>query len=100
MLSELLAYDWPGNIRELENFLARAIVLCPGDTLDMRLQPESSTPAEKRPRSLEATERAHIESVLASTGGVVEGSKGAAAILNMNPSTLRSRMRRLGIQRR
>ena len=99
MMRELVAYDWPGNIRELENFLARAIVLCPGDTLDMPLQAESSAPAEERPRSLEATERAHIESVLASTGGVVEGPKGAAAILNMNPSTLRSRMRRLGIHR-
>ncbi|HTC91030.1 MAG TPA: sigma-54 dependent transcriptional regulator [Bryobacteraceae bacterium] len=100
MMHELVAYDWPGNIRELENFLARAIVLCPGDTLDMPLQAESSAPAEKGSRSLEANERAHIESILASTGGVVEGAKGAAAILNMNPSTLRSRMRRLGIQRR
>ena len=99
MMRELVAYDWPGNIRELENFLARAIVLCPGDTLDMPLQAESSAAAEKNSRSLEATERAHIESVLASTGGVVEGPKGAAAILSMNPSTLRSRMRRLGIQR-
>ncbi len=76
MMRELVAYDWPGNIRELENFLARAIVLCPGDTLDMPLQVESSASAEERPRSLEATERAHIESVLASTGGVVEGPKG------------------------
>jgi formate hydrogenlyase transcriptional activator len=100
MLRELVAYDWPGNIRELENFLARAIVLCPGDTLDMRLLgAETSAPAETQSRSLEATERKHIEQVLASTGWVVEGPKGAALILKMNPSTLRSRMRRLGIQR-
>jgi len=48
---------------------------------------------------MEAAERKHIESVLASTGWVIEGSKGAAKILNMNPSTLRSRMRRLGVIR-
>jgi formate hydrogenlyase transcriptional activator len=99
MLAEMVAYDWPGNIRELENFLARAIVLCPGDTLDMHLLLEPSPPTANHSRSLEATEKKHIESVLASTGWVIEGPKGAAAILKMNPSTLRSRMRRLGIQR-
>ncbi len=100
MMRELVAYDWPGNVRELENFLARAIVLCPGDTLDMPLLETNSTaPAVNHSRSLEATERKHIESVLASAGWVIEGPKGAAEILKMNPSTLRSRMRRLGIQR-
>ena len=100
MMRELLAYDWPGNIRELENFLARAIVLCPGDTLDMPLlATDSSAPAGDHALSLEAAERKHIESVLASTSWVIEGSKGAAAILKMNPSTLRSRMRRLKLER-
>ncbi len=100
MMRDLVAYDWPGNVREMENFLARAIVLCPGDTLDMRLQEgEASATGANQSRSLEATERNHIESVLASTGWKIEGPKGAAAILKMNPSTLRSRMRRLGIQR-
>jgi transcriptional regulator with PAS, ATPase and Fis domain len=99
MLHELVAYDWPGNIRELENFLARAIVLCRGDVLDMRLGADSSAPAAGHSLSLEAAERKHIESVLASAGWVIEGTKGAAAILQMNPSTLRSRMRRLEIHR-
>jgi formate hydrogenlyase transcriptional activator len=100
MLQEMLAYDWPGNVRELENFLARAIVLCPGDTLDMPLLvTETNAHPVNHSRSLQATERKHIESVLASTGWVIEGPKGAAAILQMNPSTLRSRMRRLGIRR-
>ena len=101
MMRELVAYDWPGNVRELENFLARAIVLCPGDTLDMPLLAERirNAPAADHSRSLEAAERKHIESVLASTGWVIEGPKGAAAILQMNPSTLRSRMRRLGDQK-
>src|SRR6202012_4461325 len=85
MMSELVAYDWPGNIRELENFLARAIVLCPGDTLDMRLQVmEAGTPATGQPRSLEEAERKHIEGVLSSTSWVIEGPKGGAAILKMN----------------
>jgi formate hydrogenlyase transcriptional activator len=100
MMRELVAYDWPGNVRELENFLARAIVLCPGDTLDMPLlASEANAAARNQSLSLEATERKHIESVLVSTSWVLEGPKGAAAILKMNPSTLRSRMRRLGIHR-
>jgi DNA-binding NtrC family response regulator len=100
MMRELVAYDWPGNIRELENFLARAIVLCPGDTLDMPLlATDSSAPPVNQALSLEDAERKHIESVLASTGWVIEGNKGAAAILKMNPSTLRSRMRRLKLAR-
>jgi formate hydrogenlyase transcriptional activator len=99
-MREMVTYDWPGNIRELENFLARAIVLCPGDTLNMPLLvAETGPPAEHQPHSMEAAERKHIESVLASTGWVIEGPKGAAQILNMNPSTLRSRMRRLGVIR-
>jgi formate hydrogenlyase transcriptional activator len=105
MMRELVAYEWPGNVRELENFLARAIVLCPGDTLDMPLlaaEPgASASPASLNndSLSLEATERKHMESVLASTGWLIEGANGAAAILKLNPSTLRSRMRRLGISR-
>jgi formate hydrogenlyase transcriptional activator len=100
MMHELVAYNWPGNIRELENFLARAIVLCPGDTLDMPLLgAEPGATMVNHSRSLEANERKHIESVLVSTGWVLEGPKGAAAVLKMNPSTLRSRMRRLGLRR-
>jgi formate hydrogenlyase transcriptional activator len=100
MMHDLVAYDWPGNVRELENFLARAIVLCPGDTLNMPLlEVESGAPATDHPRSLKATERKHIQDVLASTGWVIEGSNGAAAILKINASTLRSRMRRLGVKR-
>ena len=100
MMHEMVSYHWPGNVRELENFLARAIVLCSGDTLDMPLLvAEAVTPVANHSRSLEATERAHIQSVLASTGWVIEGPNGAAAILKLNPSTLRSRMRRLGLKR-
>jgi transcriptional regulator with PAS, ATPase and Fis domain len=100
MMAELLGYDWPGNVRELENLIARAIILCPGGMLDVPLLTSESSPATgDQSRSMEATERAHIASVLRSTGGVIEGPKGAALILKLQPSTLRSRMRRLGITR-
>lgn len=98
-MRQLMAYDWPGNIRELENVLARAIVLSRGSTLDISTFGGQSNVPEEHPRGLEEAERRHIQSVLISTRWVVEGPKGAAAILNLNPSTLRSRMKRLRIQR-
>jgi transcriptional regulator with GAF, ATPase, and Fis domain len=100
-MRQLTAYDWPGNVRELENLLARAIVLSPGEVLDapLDLMPAQGQPEATAPKSLEEAERRHIEGVLASTRWVVEGPKGAAGILDMNPSTLRSLMKRLGIRR-
>ncbi len=101
-LQQLMAYDWPGNIRELENVLARAVVLCQGSVLDAPLfapGAEAAGASEAAPRSMEEAERRHIENALAATRWIIEGSQGAAAVLGLNPSTLRSRMRRLGIQR-
>jgi transcriptional regulator with PAS, ATPase and Fis domain len=105
MKRQLMAYDWPGNIRELENLLAREVVLYAGGkqsgVLDaaLLLPPVSAGTAEAAPGSMEDAERRHIESVLALARWVLEGPKGAAATLGLNPSTLRSRMKRLGIQR-
>jgi transcriptional regulator with GAF, ATPase, and Fis domain len=100
-LRQLTAYDWPGNVRELENFVARALVLSSGEVLNVPLDlvTAQGAPAAAQPQSLEDAERRHIESVLASTHWVVEGPKGAAGILQMNPSTLRSLMKRLGMHR-
>jgi DNA-binding NtrC family response regulator len=103
-MRQLTAYHWPGNIRELENILARAVVLCPGDILETPLDLAGSVPsvpaaATAAPGSLEEAERRHVEDALRSTAWVVEGAQGAAAVLKMNPSTLRSLMKRLGIQR-
>jgi formate hydrogenlyase transcriptional activator len=67
--------------------------------LDMPNFEGLNSAAEEHPRSLEEAERRHIENVLASTRWVLEGPKGAAAILKMNPSTLRSRMKRLQVER-
>jgi formate hydrogenlyase transcriptional activator len=99
-MRQLTAYHWPGNIRELQNFLARAVVLSTGEVLDASIDPGGSFASEADPpRSLEDAERRHIEGVLKSTRWVVEGRQGAAATLQMNASTLRSMMKRLGIQR-
>jgi PAS domain S-box-containing protein len=100
-MRQLMAYDWPGNVRELENFLARAVVLSSGEVLDAALDliAAPGAPESAVPQSLEDAERRHVERVLSSTHWVVEGPKGAAGILQMNPSTLRSLMKRLGIHR-
>ena len=99
-MRQLTGYHWPGNIRELQNFLARAVVLSTGETLDASIDPSGAFATEADPpRSLEEAERRHIEGVLKSTRWVVEGPQGAAATLQMNASTLRSMMKRLGIQR-
>jgi len=99
MMQQMMAYDWPGNIRELENVLARAVILCPGGMLDVPLFTAGVAPPEAPPRSMEEAERRHIENALSSARWVLEGPQGAAAVLGLNPSTLRSRMKRLGIQR-
>jgi len=108
MMQQLLAYDWPGNIRELENVLAREVVLCSGSVMDAELHlaggvgagaSSVSEASEAMPRTLEEAERRHIESTVRAVGWVLEGANGAAAMLGLNPSTLRGRMKRLGIRR-
>jgi formate hydrogenlyase transcriptional activator len=110
---ELLSqYSWPGNIRELQNVIERAVVLCPGPTLRLGKDllpltiPEAEDEAlagnpseETRPGSLQDVEKNHIVQVLKQTQGVIEGPNGAAKILNLHPNTLRSRMKKLGIER-
>ncbi len=109
-LRRLVAYDWPGNVRELENVVERAVILSPGPELLIapELLPTPSPGPDAPPAgapagdsiSLELVERQHIVAVLKQTGWRIEGTQGAARILEMNPSTLRSRMKKLGIQRR
>jgi len=123
----LTSYSWPGNIRELQNVVERAILLSPGS--ELMLAPDfapspSRTTALTAPNinsaarhdgptspggdgvgetpargALEDVERRHIAAVLAQTNWMIEGERGAAKILNLNPSTLRSRMQKLGIKR-
>ncbi len=104
-MRQLMDYDWPGNIRELENLLAREVVLYAkgnqAGVLDAALFPPvaSTGPSDAPPLSMESAERRHIENALVSARWVLEGPKGAAVMLGLNPSTLRSRMKRLGIKR-
>jgi transcriptional regulator with GAF, ATPase, and Fis domain len=115
-LERLRRYPWPGNVRELQNVIERGVILARGPVLSLdpdvlpgvRPGPATGTrggaprdaepPAPDAP-SLDEVERRHIVAVLARTGGVIEGPKGAARILDLHPNTLRSRMKKLGIPR-
>ena len=101
-LETLKAYPWPGNIRELRNVIERAMIVCAGPTLSVELpsQPERVSPhTPLGDLTLEEAERRYILSMLEKTGWRVSGKHGAAAILGLNPSTLQSRMVKLGIVR-
>jgi transcriptional regulator with GAF, ATPase, and Fis domain len=110
-MQRLIAYRWPGNVRELENVVERAVILSPGPDLTVAPEllptlPAAPAPAPSRidlpaaePAALEDVDRQHIVAVLKRTGWRIDGPQGAAKLLNMNPSTLRSRMQKLGIRR-
>ena len=101
-MEQLLAYHWPGNIRELENVLERAVILAPGNVLDIDpgiLSAPSSVPTAQPRPSLESVERDHIVTVLRETDWVIDGPRGAAKILGLHPNTLRNRLKKLGIER-
>jgi formate hydrogenlyase transcriptional activator len=98
----LTRWDWPGNIRELENFIERAVILTNGPLLRAPLSelvmPESSAPP--RDFTLETSEREHILRVLRETKGKIGGADGAAARLGLIRTTLNSKMKKLGITRK
>ena len=124
-MERLSGYPWPGNIRELENILERAVILSNGPTLE--LDPEvfasvtATRPANDGPsrpsssasdgpgatgvgpapplESLESNTRNHILTALEKSGWVIDGPRGAAKVLGLHPNTLRSRMKKLGILR-
>ena len=123
----LMNYSWPGNIRELQNIIERAVVLATGPVLSVDpaflprtppvgvprqtspVAPPAADPlvaenagrsAETSFPSLEHMERNHILAALKRSAGVIDGPRGAARILNLHPNTLRSRMSKLGVNRR
>jgi formate hydrogenlyase transcriptional activator len=103
-MEALVRWNWPGNIRELENFLERAVILNRGATLHVLLaelelaeEPEETAVADPR---LEAAEREHILRVLRDCKGLVGGAAGAAARLGLKRTTLNSKLKKLGIERR
>ncbi len=108
-LERATSYDWPGNMRELENVVERAAILARGPVLEAT-EPfggpaASAAPARSEPPApvaagtLEDVERVHIQRVLEQRHWVIEGEHGAALALGLNPSTLRGRMRKLGIRK-
>jgi formate hydrogenlyase transcriptional activator len=113
-VDRLAAYPWPGNVRELSNVIERAVVLARGPVLDVPAEllpavpaaagparaPEAeAAPARAPGQTLEEMERRHILETLGATGWVIEGERGAAARLGLSASTLRSRMKKLGVRR-
>jgi transcriptional regulator with GAF, ATPase, and Fis domain len=104
-MNALTVYDWPGNVRELKNVLERAVItstgpaLRIGDTLEAPPVPIRSAKGAARFATLAAMERCYIAKVLSSTGWRISGPKGAAAVLGLNPSTLRYRIQKLKIRK-
>jgi transcriptional regulator with GAF, ATPase, and Fis domain len=111
----LISYSWPGNVRELQNVIERAIILSTGTRIDLRRAMPDTETAQSAPavsddpavesriltaQEMEALERANIERALASCCGKISGDAGAARLLGLAPSTLSSRMKSLGIQKK
>jgi DNA-binding NtrC family response regulator len=94
------AHDWPGNVRELENVIERSLIMSGGELLDGGDVFATEKPRANAPvGTLEAMERAYIVRVLESAGWQIEGERGAARLLGLNPSTLRGKMRKLEIKK-
>jgi len=107
-IKQLINYDWPGNVRELQNIIERALILCKGEPLEfpnlavnqfnLKIKEEPETENDIFP-TMEQMMIIHINKSLELSNGKIEGPGGAAELLAMNPSTLRARMRKLGIKK-
>ena len=104
-IDDLMAYDWPGNVRELENIVERSMIVHRGERLSFEdlgatrpvPEPGASAGPTGTPLELDAVISAHIRRVLDIAGGKIHGPGGAGELLGVNPNTLRSKMRKLGI---
>ena len=104
VLNKLQNYPWPGNVRELENVIERAVLNTPGGTLRLDesldgLRPENVQAFDQPAKSLTQMEQEYILQALEKTNWKINGKAGAAALLDINPSTLRGRMRKHGLHR-
>jgi len=96
-MDALVAYHWPGNIRELQNLIERAVILSAGGTLQVPVRELKRGGASGGVVTMQAAEREAIARALRDSGGRVAGPSGAAAKLGMKRTTLQARMRKLGI---
>jgi formate hydrogenlyase transcriptional activator len=104
-MKALVRYDWPGNIRELQNVIERAVILSPGPALKVsladlksQLEPLAAKPGGNMQSVLDETERVQILRALDQSNGIVSGPEGAAARLGLKRSTLQNRMQKLGVR--
>jgi transcriptional regulator of acetoin/glycerol metabolism len=96
-MTALQTYSWPGNIRELRNVIERAMILSANQRLGVALP--ASSAAQRRSVRLADVQREHIQSVLESVGWRIRGAGGAADRLGLRPTTLETRMAKLGLVR-
>jgi DNA-binding NtrC family response regulator len=105
VLMKMMAYNWPGNIRELEHLIERSVLLAKGSVIEEILLPavekkdSISVPEDTAMKTIIENERDYIISVLRKCNGRIWGPGAAAEILNINPSTLKSKMKKLGIKK-
>ncbi len=103
VINALMLYDWPGNVRELEYIIERSILMTNGDVIAEVALPQSAkdndSSDQEKLNSLEENERAYILSTLKKTNGRIRGADGAAEILKIPPTTLHSKMKKLGIKK-
>ncbi len=104
LAKKFTAYSWPGNIRELEHLIERGVLLCKGTIIEDMSLPEfindtENQKSETRTKTIQENERDHILAVLKKCNGKIWGPGAAAEMLNLPPSTLKSRMEKLGIKR-
>ncbi|MEO8770233.1 MAG: sigma 54-interacting transcriptional regulator [Ferruginibacter sp.] len=104
VMDALMTYDWPGNIRELENIIERAMILSHNSSLEEgdwlpTTKPVLNANGNPSPQKMGDVEKEHILETLRKTNWKVSGEKGAAKILGLNPTTLEARMKKLGIKR-
>ncbi|HLA59180.1 MAG TPA: sigma 54-interacting transcriptional regulator, partial [Puia sp.] len=105
VLKNMIAYHWPGNIRELENLIERSVLLTKGTVIDELFLParqvleSSGINPDLRMKTIFENERDHILKILKKCNGRIFGAGGAAEILNVPPTTLRSKMKKLGIDK-
>ncbi len=100
-LERLLNYSWPGNVRELEHLIERSVIMSQGNSLVIgeQLVPDLAGSHSQSIKDLTSLERDHISKVLGMTNWKIEGPGGAASILDIHPSTLRYRLKKLDIKR-